>query len=74
MTNETLSAKLDAVLDPLNAISLKVTTALDLAQRNRLPRSFIQTIRDSINQLDAAHDQLLDIAIALDPSLAKHER
>jgi len=73
MTNETVSANLDAVLDPLNAISLKVTAALDLAQRNQLPRPLIQTIRDAINRLDAAHDELLEIATALHPNLSKDQ-
>ena len=69
----TVSGILDAVLDPLNSISQQVTTALDLAQQNKLPRPFIQTIRHAINRLDAAHDELNEICTTLDPDRAKPE-
>ncbi|MBA7540164.1 hypothetical protein ES705_32458 [subsurface metagenome] len=73
MTTNTVSAKLDALLDPLNSITEQANAALDLALRCKLPAPFIRTIRDSINRLDAAHDQLTDIAVALDPDLAKDQ-
>jgi len=70
MPNETVSAKLDALLDPLYAIRNDLIQASLLAERNRLPRAFLQTINANLKRLDAAHDELLDIATALDPSLA----
>lgn len=73
MTSNTVSAKLNAILDPLVSIVEQANAALELAVRCKLPAPFIRTMRDSINRLDAAHDQLLDIAVALDPNLAKHE-
>ena len=73
MTNETVSAKLDAVLDPLGSLSHQVEAALELAKRNELPRPFIQIIRRAINRLDDAHDELLEIATTLDPTLCDHE-
>ncbi|MBA7586456.1 hypothetical protein ES708_28456 [subsurface metagenome] len=73
MTANTVSAKLDAILDPLNSISEQANAALDLAQQNKLPAPFIRTIRDAINRLDAAHDELLEIATALDPTLSEPE-
>ncbi|MBA7633506.1 hypothetical protein ES703_41074 [subsurface metagenome] len=73
MTNETVSAKLDAILDPLASITQQVEAALKLAQRNRLPPWFIQTIKASAGALDGIHDTLLDIAVTLDPDLAKDQ-
>lgn len=73
MTPNTVSAKLDAVLDPLNSITQQVNAALDLALQNKLPRPFLQTIRDAINRLDATHDELLEIATTLDPDRAKDQ-
>ncbi|GAJ17430.1 unnamed protein product, partial [marine sediment metagenome] len=68
-----LPAMLYAVLDPLTAVHTQVEAALFLAQRNRLPPSFIQTIKASAAALDGIHDTLLDIAVALDPDLAKDQ-
>ena len=73
MTANTVPAILDAILDPLVSITQQVNTALDLAQQNKLPPPFIRTIRDAINRLDGAHDELLEIATALDPTLCEPE-
>jgi len=73
MTNQTVPAILDAILDPLTSISQQVDAALELAKQNELPAPFIRTIRDAINRLDAAHDELLEIATTLDPTLCEHE-
>jgi len=73
MTDQTVPAILDAILDPLNSITEKANAALDLALQNQLPSPFIRTIRDAINRLDAAHDELLEIATTLDPTLCQPE-
>ena len=73
MTSQTVPAILDAILDPLVSISEQVDAALKLAKRNELPPPFIRTIRAAINRLDDAHDALLEIATALDPTLCQPE-
>lgn len=71
MTANTVPAMLDAVLDPLHALTEQVEAALDLARRNKLPAPFIQTIKASVASLDGIADTLTDIATALDPSLCQ---
>ncbi len=73
MTSNTVSTMLDAVLDPLASLQRQTEAALELAERNKLPRPFIQTIAAAIVRLRDAHDELLDIATTLDPKLCQHE-
>ena len=70
MTNETVSAILDAVLDPLTTVEKQVTTALVLARRNKLPGPLIDTIHHSLEQLLEAWAALNEIATTLDPDRA----
>jgi len=73
MTNQTVPAILDSVLDPLSSIQHQVQAALELAQQNKLPGPFIETIKAAITRLDDTHDELLEIATALDPTLCEPE-
>ncbi len=70
MTSNSVPAILDAVLDPLASIQEQVQAALELAQRNKLPGPFIETIKASITRLDDTWDELNEIATALDPDRA----
>ncbi|MBA7569740.1 hypothetical protein ES708_11481 [subsurface metagenome] len=70
MTSDSVSAKLDAVLDPLAAIQAQVEAALFLAQQYKLPGPFIQTIKAAVTRLDDTWDELNEIATALDPDRA----
>jgi len=73
MTSDAVSTRLHAVLDPLESILAQVQGALNLARHINLPASFTDTIKASITRLDDAHDELLEIATALNPTLYKHE-
>ncbi len=73
MTANTVPAILNAVLDPLVSITEQVEAALELARRNRLPPSFIETIKASAAALDGIIDTLTDIAVTLDPDLTKDQ-
>jgi len=73
MTSDTVPAILDAVLDPLTSIQEQVQAALELAQRNKLPGPFIETIKAAVTRLDDAWDELNEIATALDPDRATPE-
>ncbi|GAH20036.1 unnamed protein product [marine sediment metagenome] len=73
MTPNTVPSLLHAVLDPLATVHTQVEAALFLAQQYKLPGPFIDTIKASAAALDGIHDTLLDIAVALDPDLAKDQ-
>lgn len=73
MTSNSLPAMLDAVLDPLASIQEQVQAAAALARRMKLPAPFIVSIEVSAAALDGIHHNLLDIAVVLDPDLAKHQ-
>jgi len=73
MTNQTVPAILDGVLDPLNAIQEDVQAALLLAKLNKLPRPFIDTIAASAGALEGIWETLNDICTTLDPDRGKTE-
>lgn len=67
MTEPTLSAKLDALLDPLNSIQHDLEAALALARRMHLPGSYIATIGNAIIDVAGVWENMNDIATVLDP-------
>ncbi|MBA7572249.1 hypothetical protein ES708_14025 [subsurface metagenome] len=73
MTANTVPAILDSVLDPLNAIQEDVQAALLLAQQNKLPRPFLQTIQAAITDIERTWETLNEICTTLDPDRAKPE-
>ncbi len=73
MTTNTVSGILDAVLDPLSSIQEQVQAALELAQQNKLPGPFIETIKAAVTRLDDTWDELNEIATTLDPDRATPE-
>ncbi len=73
MTSDSVSAKLDAVLDPLGTIQAQVEAALFLAQQYKLPGPFIETIKAAVTRLDATWESLNEICTTLDPDRAKPE-
>jgi len=73
MTEQTVPAILDAILDPLASIQEQVQVALELAQRNKLPGPFIHTIKAAVTRLDDAWHELNEITTTLDPDRATPE-
>jgi len=69
----TVPAILDGILDPLNAIQEDVQAALLLAQLNKLPGPFIDTIKGAIHDLERTWQTLNEICTTLDPDRAKPE-
>lgn len=73
MTNQTVPAILDGILDPLHSIQEDVNAALLLAQLNKLPGPFIDTIKASAAALAGIWETLNEIATTLDPDRGQHE-
>ena len=73
MTANTVPAILDGLLDPLNAIQEDVQAALLLAQLNKLPGPFIDTIKVAILDLERTWETLNEIVTSLDPDRGKTE-
>jgi len=73
MTEQTVPAILDSILEPLASILLKVNRALTIAKSYKLPDPFIQTITASRNALDASWESLQEIVTTLDPDAYKHK-
>lgn len=71
MTTNTVPAMLDAVLDPLNDLQEQVQAALLLAQRNRLPPAFVDTIKAAVANIEHTWETLNEIVTALDPNRGK---
>jgi len=74
MTSNTVSANLNALLDPLDTILNNLSSTIALAFRNKLPAPYIATLKSIQHNLDGAHDELLEVATTLDPSLCQPER
>lgn len=73
MTEQTVPAILDSVLEPLATTLVKVNRALIIAKANRLPPSFVATITAARDAIDASWESLQDIVTTLDPDIYKHE-
>ncbi len=73
MTSQTVPAILNAILDPLSSIQEQVQAALELAQQNKLPRPFLDTIQGAVANLDITWEALNDICTTLDPDRGKPE-
>jgi len=67
MTNETISAMIDAALDPLNAVQEQIQAALVQAHQYDFPRPFLRTIQGAVANLELTWETLNETATALDP-------